>query len=134
MIAVVFYVDIDAENDLDPRELTEHRVLTAARIEEIRDRLGNELTQVKQRLAEVWPRKALAAHEGRHHASVDHIKEGQRATDLYDRLQERRAEIVGTLNRINDGAFGRCVICGDSISCSQLEESPETVICMTCRQ
>lgn len=106
--------------------------LTTARIDKIRGELGCELARLKHRLAEVWPRKALAACEGRYDVSVDHIQAGLRASDLYDRLQERRTEILGALDRIQQGAYGRCAICGEPIAYKRLEVVPETHTCIRC--
>jgi len=110
------------------------QVLTPARIAEIRSRLGDELADVKRGLAEVWTSQAVIAHEGRYRLSVDHVSAGRFASQLYDQLQERRNEILGTLDRIRNGAFGNCSSCGENIQYSRLEVSPDTLNCCGCDQ
>jgi hypothetical protein len=134
MIAVLFYVTDDARGSTAMVTTGPDDTLTSARIDKIRRGLGLELAQLKQRLAVAWPRKALAACEARYNVSVDHVRAGQRASGLYDRLQERRAEIVGALDRIQDGSFGRCAICGEPIPYTRLEVVPETHTCHRCCQ
>jgi len=134
MIAAMFYVDINADYGIDSSDSAVVEDLTAAGLDRIREHLGSELAQVKRGLADVWARKALAAHVGRHNASVDHIKENQRATELYDSLQQRRAEILDTIKRIEGGVLDRCIVCGGSISSSLLEESPTNRLCVGCLQ
>jgi DnaK suppressor protein len=109
-----------------------HQLLTPARIAEIRNRLVDELADVRRGLAEVWTSKALTAHEGRYQLSVDHVSAGRFASQLYDQLQERRTEILETLDRMRNGAFGNCTSCGNDIQYSRLEVSPEAMSCCGC--
>jgi DnaK suppressor protein len=105
--------------------------LTTDRIDKIREELRGELAQLKRNLAEVWPCEVLAARESRH-VSVDHAQSERLASDLYDRLQERRTEILGALDRIQQGSYGRCAICGGPIPYRRLEVVPETYTCIGC--
>ena len=134
MIAVMFYVTDDAWSATTRSTTGPDDTLTTARIDKIRDELGCELVQLKRRLAEVWPRKILAACEGQYDAAVDHVLARQRAADLYDRLQERRAEILGALDRMQAGSYGCCAVCGEPIPYRRLEVVPETHTCIRCCQ
>jgi hypothetical protein len=134
MIAVMFYVEDDSAISAETAQTVCGEALTPARISKIRDGLSDELGRVRRGLAEVWSEKALAACEGRYVASVDHIAAGKLASILYDQLQERRTEILGTLDRISAGDFGNCVLCGNTIPYGELETSPETLSCTRCSQ
>ena len=105
--------------------------LTTASIDKIREELRGELVRLKRSLAEVWPREVLVAREGRY-ACVNHTHTELLASDLYDRLQEHRAEILGALDRIQQGSYGRCAICGEPIPYERLEVMPETYTCIRC--
>ena len=132
MIAVVFYVTADSVSATSVIPDAAEDALTGARVEKLRAELRSELARLKRTLADVWPRRVLAACEGKYDVSVDHVQATQRATDMYDRLQERRSEIVGALDRIQQGTYGRCVVCGQQIPYTRLEVVPETRTCVEC--
>ncbi len=134
MIAVLFYVTDDACSSTATATTGPGDTLTSARIDKIRDELGFELAQLKHRLAVAWPRKVLAACEGQYDTAVDHILAKQRAANLFDRLQERRGELLGALNRLQKGTYGRCAVCGEPIPYRRLEVVPETHTCISCCQ
>ena len=134
MIAVVFYVEENASSATRGPTHVHPEALTATRIDRIRHELDRELVQLKRSLAEVWPREALTAGEGKYDVSVDHVKAKRRASGFYDRLQERRAEIFGALERIQRGSYGCCANCGEPITYRRLEVVPETHTCIRCCQ
>ena len=106
--------------------------LTAARIENIREELEGELARLKRRLGVALPSEMLASCEGQHDVAMDHLLARRGAADLCDGLQERCAEIVGALDRIQQGSYGRCAICGERIPYPRLEVVPETRTCIRC--
>jgi RNA polymerase-binding transcription factor DksA len=134
MIAVVFYVEDDSSRTTDGSNHSSPDALTTTRITRIRQELDRELAQLKRSFAEAWPREAHTAVGCQYDVSVDHARAGRRASGLYDRLQERRAEILGALERIQRGSYGRCVICGEPIPYRRLEVVPETRTCIGCCQ
>jgi RNA polymerase-binding transcription factor DksA len=106
--------------------------LTTARIENIRGELERELARLKHRLTVALPSRILDVCEGQHAAAVDDEFTKQCGADFRDRLQERCAEILGALDRIQKGSYGRCAICGERIPYTRLEVVPETRTCITC--
>ena len=57
----------------------------------------------------------------------DEVVEG-----LFGQLQNELAEIRQALQRIEDGNFGICKACGNSISMERLQIIPYTTLCKTC--
>ena len=77
MIAVVFYVTADAVGATSGPPIAPDDALTRARTDKIRAELRCELARLKRTLADVWPRRALAAYEGQYDVSVDHVQAKQ---------------------------------------------------------
>ena len=134
MIAVVFYVEENSSRATCRPDHAPPDALTATRIRRIRHELDRELAQLKRSFAEAWPHEALRAGESKYDVSVDHVQAKRRASGFYDRLQERRTEVLGALERIQRGSYGRCVICGEPIPYRRLEVVPETRTCINCCQ
>ena len=134
MIAVVFYVEDDSSRATDGSNHSSPDALTTTRIARLRQELDRELAELKRSFAEVWPHEALTAGDSKYDLTVDHVQAKRRATGYYDRLQERRAEILGALERIQRGSYGHCVICGEPIPYGRLEVVPETRTCVNCCQ
>jgi RNA polymerase-binding transcription factor DksA len=134
MIAALFYVTDDASSSPAMVTAGPDDTLTSARIDKIRDELGLELAQLKHRLAVAWPSVTLEASEGQYDSAVDQVRAKQRAAAFFDRLQERRGEILDALDRMQKGTYGRCAVCGESIPFRRLEVVPETHTCIRCYQ
>ena len=107
-----------------------HKGLSATRIACLREELQQELARLTHSLAAVWPQEVQV--ENRSRLSADHTDAGFLASDLYDHLQERRAVIVGALDRMLVGKYGCCVVCGRSIPYERLRVLPETNTCIEC--
>jgi len=107
-----------------------HKGLSATRIDRLREELQQELARLKHSLATVWPQEVQVENQRR--LSVDHTDAESLASDLYDRLQGRRAVIVGALDRMQLGTYGRCAVCGLLIPYERLLVLPETSTCVAC--
>ncbi len=61
--------------------------------------------------------------------------ESQRSTLL--RIRDRESKLIrkihGALNRIKEGTFGTCEICGEEIGLSRLKARPVTTLCIQCK-
>ena len=57
----------------------------------------------------------------------DEALEGQAAV-----LSDEIASIRRALARIDDGAYGECVRCGEAIAEGRLQARPEAALCITC--
>ena len=62
--------------------------------------------------------------------------ESDRSFDLRIRDRERKviAKVNEALERIEDGTFGICEVCGGQIGEKRLEARPVTTLCIECKQ
>ncbi|MDO8447054.1 MAG: RNA polymerase-binding protein DksA [Deltaproteobacteria bacterium] len=62
--------------------------------------------------------------------------ESDRSFDLRIRDRERRliAKVNEAIERIEDGTFGICEVCGEEIGEKRLEARPVTTLCIECKQ
>ena len=62
--------------------------------------------------------------------------ESDRSFDLRIRDRERKliTKVNEALDRIDDGTFGICEVCGGEISEKRLEARPVTTLCIECKQ
>ncbi len=102
-----------------------------ARIEAELDSFTERTTALKRELlqsAEVQPRVLLDG--------LDHAKEeaelGTRL-DLNERDQAHGARLRAALRRIEQGDFGRCDGCGDSIEMARMNAAPAAALCVVCQ-
>ena len=49
---------------------------------------------------------------------------------LHDRLQLTRADVVRALEKLDEGSYGRCDVCGKEIGEGRLEALPWAVLCV----
>ncbi len=58
--------------------------------------------------------------------------------DFVLRIRERENKLIGKINdaleRIDQGTFGVCEVCGNGISEERLEARPVTTLCITCKK
>ncbi len=105
-----------------------------------RELLTGELTALDERLR--------AAEENRAEASADNLGQegalGQHPGDYgtevtttmeakmsVDTLVEQRRRVLDAMERLDDGEYGRCAVCGREIDDERLEARPEA---RTCRE
>lgn len=60
--------------------------------------------------------------------------EADREEALVEAAQERRAEAVAALTRLEEGSYGKCIDCGDAIVAARLEFRPEAARCLSCQE
>lgn len=74
-------------------------------------------------------RQALVQHEARleEHTDPDDI-----AALVQHRSERARAEILAALTRMEEGTYGWCQGCGQSIATDRLEVVPHTRLCASC--
>lgn len=56
--------------------------------------------------------------------------ERERDLSLVDNLADLIAKIQGALERIDDGSYGRCEVCGEPIEPERLDALPYTTLCL----
>jgi len=86
------------------------RTLTGEQVLELRDQLRDELAWLKQRQQKSAPEVAFT-----------------------EDFAQRSVRVVAALDRIKQGTYGCCAVCGEPIPFERLECVPDTTRCMTCR-
>ena len=85
------------------------KTLTGEQVLELRDQLRDELAWLKQRL----------------HKSIP--------VAFTEDFAQRSVRVVAALDRIRQGTYGCCAVCGEPIPFERLECVPDTTRCVTCR-
>jgi DnaK suppressor protein len=49
---------------------------------------------------------------------------------VHDRLQVTRADVVRALEKLDEGSYGVCDVCGEPIAAGRLEALPWAVLCV----
>lgn len=63
---------------------------------------------------------------------LDAMQHQQMALAGKRRLEEERARLHEAERRIDTGAYGRCLLCGQDIATERLEYQPDAVTCVPC--
>lgn len=61
------------------------------------------------------------------------LSEADRSQAVLEAAQRQRTEVLNALSRIDAGAYGTCVDCGDSVPEGRLEAKPEAARCVRCQ-
>jgi RNA polymerase-binding transcription factor DksA len=69
---------------------------------------------------------ALGQHPGDYGTEVATTMEAELRVDTVD---EQRRRVVEALERLDNGSYGRCAVCGREIDDDRLEARPEVVTC-----
>jgi DnaK suppressor protein len=98
---------------------------------EERKRLERELIQVQAELAQVEEKLKDKADYGLGTGGAT-IYEWEFQLALRESLRQKGQSIEAALRRLEDGAYGLCERCGDSISPERLAVLPHTRLCIQC--
>ena len=63
---------------------------------------------------------------------LDSMQSQQMALAAKRRLEDERTRLHEALRRIDTGAFGRCLLCGQDIALERLDTQPDAVTCVPC--
>jgi DnaK suppressor protein len=66
--------------------------------------------------------------------TASEISEADREDALVEAAEERRAEALAALARLDAGSYGICVDCGQKIAEARLEFRPEAGRCLACQE
>lgn len=69
---------------------------------------------------------ALSQHPGDYGSDVTNRMEDRL---LIDTVEEQRRRVQDALARLDDGTYGRCMVCGREIDDERLEARPEAATC-----
>jgi RNA polymerase-binding transcription factor DksA len=95
-------------NDLDERA----RAVERNREEASADTLGQE--------------GALGQHPGDYGTEVNTTMEAELSVDT---VAEQRRRVLDAIERLDDGSYGTCAVCGQKIDDERLEARPEAITC-----
>ncbi len=61
------------------------------------------------------------------------LTENDREQAMREASQEHRTQVVAALGRLDDGTYGTCIDCGQTISEARLQVRPEASRCVECQ-
>ena len=61
------------------------------------------------------------------------LSEAEHAEAVITVAKQQLAEVLGALDRIEDGSYGNCADCGKPVPQGRLEAKPEAARCVTCQ-
>lgn len=101
--------------------------------------LERRRADIRGRLAEVDRRLADVRIARGEWTDEEHDPEGFALTHEWSQAEGTRVRLEATLReldhaeeRVDDGAYGVCVVCGNDIPAAQLELQPERTACVAC--
>jgi DnaK suppressor protein len=105
------------------------------------DSIEKKLLKKRAQLLETIEGEEENEREGADHESItgDIVDEANSSYEqlVYSKLtakeQEKLEEIDEALNRLQEGGYGRCVVCGRPIDEKRLLAIPEAKKCITCK-
>jgi RNA polymerase-binding transcription factor DksA len=110
--------------------------LTPTQIEQLREsmltRRGELVTEIKDKLAESREHSSLTTLEQRLEGGDSALADLIASTDMamVRRDVEEMREIDAAIGRIESGAYGDCVDCGEPIAAARLAAEPTAVRCI----
>jgi len=100
---------------------------------QLRDRLTEQIDHLEQSIAEEITSPGEISHLPTHNADQD--SEGlTRDVALGQNETEMLADVVAALDRIEEGTFGECTQCGQTIAKARLDAIPYTRHCRECQE
>ena len=104
-------------------------------LEEMRKRLRNQQKVLAKRVEierdKVEP--ALTTNPDRTDMAYDYDYRGRRLS-VIDQLEGQLVEVEQALERIEEGTYGICINCGQSIQAERLEALPSAALCINCQR
>lgn len=111
--------------------------------DEFRRRLEHELRITRSRLQDQgWPLDPRAVEEvapaegvaGDPFDRIERTESRERHLESRERLTDRLDRIVQAMERLDDGSFGTCAVCGEEIAPRRLLAIPEATTCVRCQE
>jgi DnaK suppressor protein len=107
-------------------------------LESIRARLEDERTTLERQLAE---HGAVDEGNGVNVSMNEGFADSAQATaersqllSMIEQLRSHHREVVGALDRIDAGSYGKCERCGGTTPIERLEAIPTARLCVKCKQ
>jgi len=103
-----------------------------SRLESERKRLTEELEQLKAGTRPAEERREGSPFGKREEEATEALELEKRLA-LDKRIKGQLAEVEHTLRKFEEGTYGLCDICGQSIDPARLEALPQANLCLNCK-
>jgi DnaK suppressor protein len=107
--------------------------ISSAQLRELEADIRSELARIERSLAREAQEEALLADTASLRVASGTASDGGLTVTLTGRVHARHAELTEALRRIEDGRYGVCGHCGESIAYGRLLVVPEATNCLECR-
>lgn len=103
-----------------------------------RQQLQQRLTEVETAMANLQTRlsEATEARTNMVKDNLDHSREQSDSYTLFEmkkRYSIEHRQVLGALERIENGSFGECIDCGELIAAKRLLVQPSACLCVGCQ-
>ena len=112
--------------------MTTNFKLLRSRLESERKRLTEELEQLQANVRPLEERREGSPFGKREEEATETLELEKRLA-LEKRAGDLLAEVEHALKKFEDGTYGLCDICGQSIDPARLEALPQANLCMSCK-
>ena len=105
--------------------------MSTTRPDQLRDDLEAERADLLRRLSELETDGSEAPDFDENFADSAQVaaEQGENMA-LAANLRDQLGEVEGAMARIDEGSYGKCVVCGNKISAARLEAMPATPYCI----
>jgi len=113
-------------------EVTTGFNLLRSRLETERKRLNGELEQIKAGVRPANERREGSPFGKREEEATETLELEKRLA-MEKRIRDQLAEVEHALHKFEDGSYGLCDVCGQSIDPARLEALPQANLCLSCK-
>jgi RNA polymerase-binding protein DksA len=103
-----------------------------AKLESEKKRIQNELAQLAT--SQPADERREGSPFGKREEEATESMEFEKRLALENRLKTLLAEVDRALQKLDNGSYGVCDVCGLPIDPARLEALPQAILCMSCRQ
>ncbi len=106
--------------------------LLRSRLEQEQKRLTEELQQLKANMRPADERREGSPFGKREEEATESFELEKRLA-LEKRIRDQLAEVEHALHKFDEGTYGLCDKCGQSIDPARLEALPQASLCLSCK-
>lgn len=103
-----------------------------SRLENERKHLNKESEQLKANIRPAGDRREGSPFGKREEEATEAL-ELEKRLSLEKRIREQLAEVEHALHKFEEGTYGLCDSCGQSIDPARLEALPQATMCLDCK-
>ena len=106
--------------------------LLRSRLESEQKRLTEELEQLKANVRPIEERREGSPFGKREEEATETVELEKRLA-IEKRVGDLLAEVEHTMRKFEEGTYGSCDLCGQSIDPDRLEALPQANLCLSCK-